>query len=134
VKRCSRCKEEKSRTSFNRNAQSGDGLQFYCRLCSAIAKRERDLRVRYGISSDDYTRMLAVQGGGCAICGQRCATGMRLAVDHDHSSGKTRGLLCAACNLALGKMQDRQEWLRSAAQYLDAHTFDVLSPAPPETP
>lgn len=53
-----------------------------------------------GVSDEDYARMLAAQGGGCAICGAPPKT-RRLHVDHDHRTGAVRGLLCYRCNRAL---------------------------------
>lgn len=63
--------------------------------------REYELRSRYGISSEEYDRLLQEQGGACAICAGSCPTGRRLAVDHDHETGRVRGLLCATCNQRL---------------------------------
>lgn len=81
--------------------------------------RARGLRRNFGITVADYDAMLAAQGGGCAICGGRCSSGKRLAVDHSHANGRTRGLLCANCNLSLGKMGDSPALLRKAASYLE---------------
>lgn len=63
--------------------------------------------------------MLKAQQYVCLICLGADATGRRLAVDHDHTTGKVRGLLCGACNTALGKMRDSPEQLRRAADYLE---------------
>jgi hypothetical protein len=57
-------------------------------------------RVELGLSLDDYERLLAAQGGGCALCGRKPKT-RRLDVDHDHRTGKIRGLLCQRCNRAV---------------------------------
>lgn len=73
-----------------------------------VSARDRNnaLRRRYGITQDDYERMLEEQGGACAIC--RATTSLRngkpfpFHVDHDHETGKVRGLLCGPCNKALG--------------------------------
>jgi hypothetical protein len=65
-------------------------------------RREHNLRTQYHIDSDIYDNMLNEQGGACAICGAQCLTGRRLAVDHDHNTGKVRGLLCFRCNASLG--------------------------------
>lgn len=63
--------------------------------------------------------MLAAQGGKCAICGGTNPGGHRLAVDHDHTTGAVRGLLCHACNAGIGKLRDDPALLRVAADYLD---------------
>ena len=66
-----------------------------------------------------YYDMLVAQGGVCAICRLTCQSGKRLCVDHDHATGKVRGLLCQKCNTVLGKMSDSPELLRRAAAYLE---------------
>jgi hypothetical protein len=61
------------------------------------------LQQRYGLSADDYDRMLAAQGGGCAMCGRTgYPSGRRLSVDHDHRTGAVRALLCQGCNVKVG--------------------------------
>lgn len=67
--------------------------------------REYELRNRYGITPEDYDRMLEEQGGVCAICEGACPTGRRLAVDHDHETGRVRGLLCVNCNQRLAWLE-----------------------------
>lgn len=81
-------------------------------------KRSRDLERLYGISIEDYESMLTSQNGVCAICQQSCPTGYNLSVDHDHQTGRVRGLLCVNCNSALGKFQDDPDLLVKAASYL----------------
>lgn len=77
------------------------------------------LRRDFGISLEDYQTMLAKQGGVCAVCLKPEKTKRRLAVDHDHNTGKIRGLLCRDCNTSLGKLGDSPEILRRAAAYLE---------------
>lgn len=89
--------------------------------------KERDLQKKFGLSLAEYGEMLVVQGGKCAICNQsetqvRNGTKKSLAVDHDHATGKIRGLLCTECNQALGKFKDDRNVLLSAIQYLDKHS------------
>ena len=84
-------------------------------------KRSRRLKFNFGITLDEYETMLAQQAGVCAICKappetSYCGT---LAVDHDHDTGKVRGLLCTRCNTALGSLRDSPEMLRAAANYLE---------------
>jgi hypothetical protein len=67
----------------------------------------------------DYDALLLKQGGGCYICGATTSFGgVRLAVDHDHETGKVRGILCKACNVALGQFRDNPEFCDKAAEYL----------------
>lgn len=78
-------------------------------------RRDWHLRRRYGIGSADYERMYEAQDGRCAICRQSSA--QRFHVDHDHASGRVRGLLCMRCNTALGHMES-EAWRIRAERYL----------------
>lgn len=80
------------------------------------------LRIRYGLTTAGYAAMLADQGGCCAICGAAPDGNTRyakLGVDHDHATGKVRGLLCDQCNRGIGAFKDDPTRLRAAAQYLE---------------
>lgn len=83
--------------------------------------REWWLKNNYGISAEIYEKMLKAQHGVCAICGEperliRQGKVMPLAVDHDHTTGEVRGLLCAKCNRAIGILTD--EGVLVAADYI----------------
>jgi hypothetical protein len=82
--------------------------------------RNRKLRSKYGITLDDYDKMLSNQNGVCAIC---CETLIRLDkkthVDHDHSTGRVRGLLCQECNLGIGFLKDNYQICEKAGAYLN---------------
>jgi hypothetical protein len=82
-------------------------------------ERWRDLKIlqRYGISGDDRNRLLARQGGVCAICRQK--PDRPLVIDHCHTFKKVRGLLCHKCNLGLGMFDDDIDRLRAAIAYLE---------------
>jgi hypothetical protein len=83
-------------------------------------QRRHLLKKYYGLSERDYDAMVASQGGLCGLC--RRPPGKRgLAVDHDHSTGRVRALLCDSCNVALGLMRDDPALLRAAANYIEAH-------------
>lgn len=79
--------------------------------------REQHLRRKFGIGAADYDRMLEAQGGRCAIC-QLQPRRRYLAVDHNHSTGAVRGLLCDPCNHGLGNFLDDPDLLRRALAYL----------------
>jgi hypothetical protein len=85
--------------------------------------RARNLMRSYGITIAQYDAMFAAQGGRCAIClsdKPRGSRGRHFAVDHCHSTGKVRGLLCSHCNTVLGKMNDNPDTLLRAVDYLKA--------------
>jgi len=77
------------------------------------------LRKAYGLSQQDYEQMCEVQEDRCAICGERPRKERDFCVDHDHVTGKVRGLLCRRCNLGLGNLRDDPMLLRQAAAYLE---------------
>lgn len=83
-----------------------------------------DLKKSYGITLEDWERMYAAQEGACAICKtsehEKSERYANLAVDHCHTTGRVRGLLCNTCNRALGMFQDNPEYLLRAAKYLGA--------------
>jgi len=82
--------------------------------------RDRQRRKRlagYGLTPESYDAILAAQGGGCAVCGK---ASKKLCVDHDHVTGKARGLLCGTCNTAIGALGDTVEKVWKAVAYLSA--------------
>lgn len=80
--------------------------------------RKRSLKCLYGITLDKYNEILNSQGGVCAICKGVNKTGKSLFVDHDHKTGKVRGLLCHRCNIVLGHARDEINILEKAIDYL----------------
>ena len=77
--------------------------EFYPRQKAKCKRCVRDLQLRkaYGITSQEYEHILALQGGVCKVCAGLTKTGKRLFVDHDHRTGKVRALLCDVCNTTL---------------------------------
>jgi hypothetical protein len=84
-------------------------------------RRDSQLRSTFGISLEEYDRILQAQGGHCRLCDATEAEAKNgvLDVDHDHASGLVRGLLCHRCNWGLGILQDDPLLLRRAADYLE---------------
>lgn len=80
-------------------------------------RRAANLKFRYGLSLADYDALLIRQGGGCAICG----TPSDLHVDHDHATGRVRGLLCRGCNIGVGHFADDSHRVAAASLYLSFH-------------
>lgn len=81
--------------------------------------RNRDLKWKFGITIEDYERMLENQANRCAICGgYQVIKGDNLYVDHNHQTGKVRGLLCHYCNVGIGMLKDNPQILQNAIDYL----------------
>ena len=116
---CRACRKEASRKSYtvNRDRRIAECKQY--RLKNPHIKRDYDLTRLYGISLNTYERLLKKQNGVCAICKHICTTGKNLSVDHNHSTGKVRGLLCRRCNLVLGSIEEVKEtYLSTMLEYL----------------
>ena len=98
-----------------RRAEHGGGrTRKHCSPeCNAMAN---SLRRNYGIEPDVYWQSIRK---GCEICGSEISiAGRKLAVDHSHSTGKFRGVLCANCNTGLGMFRDSPDLLKKAVEYL----------------
>jgi hypothetical protein len=86
---------------------------------SGLEKRDGIIRRQYGITLDQYNKMLKAQNNKCAICGNEDEVeGRKLAIDHCHNKGHVRGLLCGKCNRGLGLFYDNPELLQNAINYL----------------
>jgi hypothetical protein len=127
-------------SAYSLNKRRTDGYSFYCKECAnqkardrynerrsdpewyrmeQEKERDRHLRRTFGINIEQYNQMLEVQGGKCAIClSTECKSGYAFAVDHCHTTGAIRGLLCRDCNTSLGKFNDNIETLQRAVKYL----------------
>lgn len=119
-KRCPDCRELKPHSAFSKSTKNG--LQPYCKPCSAKRNREQVLKARYGITTEQYEAMLVSQRGLCAICREPQEGNRQMAVDHNHETGKVRGLLCDRCNRGIGLLRDSPLVLRAAVDYLEQHS------------
>ena len=82
--------------------------------------RNSTLKRRYDLSLDEYNKLLQEQNKCCAICGtSNEQITKRMHVDHNHDTGKVRGLLCDKCNRGLGFFNDDATQLRKALEYLN---------------
>lgn len=147
TRQCTACLETKAITEFHANRTKRSGVQSQCKRCvnarvAAWQKgagrerwRGRQLERNYGVDLATYKALVAEQGGVCAICG-KAPSGKRpaLAVDHDHTTGEVRGLLCRSCNVALGHFRDDERRLKAAVRYLETHEKRTRRKACPETP
>lgn len=137
-KQCQKCKIAHPVKSFTRNARNKDNLSTWCKQCRAeyakfyramnkekIKRKQRDIRYKesYGISLEDYDKILEKQGNKCACCGSTEASKSpgkwaNFCVDHCHLTGKVRGLLCNSCNIGIGKLGDNLDGVLNAVSYL----------------
>lgn len=81
--------------------------------------RATQIRIKFGITIEEHDKKLAEQNGVCAIC--KRSIEMALCVDHDHVTGKVRGLLCHQCNFVIGNAEDNVNTLESAIKYLQLY-------------
>lgn len=84
------------------------------------AKRNSTYKRKYGITLAEYDVMFEDQNGTCSIC-KLPEINRRLAVDHDHKTGKVRSLLCTRCNMVIGLMEENTESLNNAIKYIERH-------------
>jgi len=139
---CTKCKEFKPTAEFSKQNARPDGLNPYCKTCvkayyvahkgkgigkgkrklprtdaQRVKQRTHNLRLHYNITPEEYDALFAQQEGKCKLCHQPPKEGKKLFVDHNHKTGKVRGLLCHKCNQGL--VEDI-EWHRTAIAYLEA--------------
>lgn len=116
TKLCIRCDEHLPSDSFVRNKTCKDGLNGWCKSCS----KDASLIKKYQITLDDYNKLLQNQQFKCAICETTNPAGPtnKFVVDHCHTTGIVRGLLCNHCNTGIGKLKDSYELLSKAANYV----------------
>jgi len=97
------------------------------KVAKSNQNRVRQLKCRYGMSVEEYDAMAAEQEGLCAIClasEAQPGTGSRLHVDHNHTTGKVRGLLCSRCNKALGFVESTN--FRNLLDYIKKYEPDLF--------
>lgn len=147
TKQCTKCLITKDILDFPKNKKGINGIYCQCKSCHNLAGRRRfaspEARLKVKGNQlrrywpelaprarlEKYAALLREQNGLCAICFQsetivdgKSLKTRDLAVDHSHLTGKTRGLLCTACNISLGKLKENIETFQSAIAYLKRHT------------
>lgn len=142
LKYCPKCKKKKEIDEFHKNKSNKSGHADYCKLCSNASHRHhyatspeyrRKLKISSGknccfISNEEYAEKFNLQKGKCAICGRhQNEINKALGTDHNHTTGKFRGLLCNNCNLALGNLRDNIELLKAAIVYLEIYEKTPIS-------
>lgn len=145
MKKCGRCKQLLPEDNFSYNAQTRTNLSCYCKPCTSIINKEwraknpeiskknssdwakanplilanKALIRNYGVTLEDKNRLLKSQNNKCAICGRILVIGNKNThLDHEHKTGKIRGVLCNQCNHLIGNCFERISILESAICYL----------------
>ncbi len=136
---CRVCREEKNLVDEFYLSRKNPGLassySYECKVCTikrtsnynknnSNSVRSQYLKRNYGLTFEEFDVMLSNQDNACAICGtnkpsKNRGRTRRFHVDHDHKTGKVRGLLCKSCNLALGEIGDNIHTLKSMIEYLE---------------
>jgi hypothetical protein len=145
---CTTCNLPKALDDFHRNCQRADGHLSRCKSCvkeyrnlhpldntkvykSMVVKdpqynRKRNLKKLYNITLEEFDEMLKSQDGVCKVCKRPQLGKGDFHVDHDHETGKIRGLLCHKCNVALGMVQDDIQILKKLINYLESNKLHNL--------
>lgn len=123
---CAHCDQEheQSTRQIKSGAKSRQCSQYKPHNYTGVAKDDALIRRKYGITLEQYNKLLISQDNGCAICGRaEEPDGRRLAIDHDHATGNVRGILCNNCNNGLGSFSDNIEQIIKAIDYLKNPPF-----------
>ena len=136
-KKCSKCKTlyPSSTDFFYKRRSSGDGLDSWCKNCKKNYDYKRNEVIRlekYHLTSKKYDRFIVKQNNKCAICGidfwylskkkiDIVPNTGKPRIDHDHFTGKVRGLLCSDCNIVIGCFKDNPLIILRAIYYLRGH-------------
>lgn len=124
---CAGCQSFRDLLDFGKGATE-------CRACKSSKSHAAMIAKTYGLTPDEYSALLAAQGGKCAICRARPKS-KRLAVDHDHKSGAVRGLLCSRCNHDLmGSAWDSLALVVALWHYLNTPPAGGEWPTPEKAP
>jgi hypothetical protein len=131
LKTCSLCRLEKTVEHFLSDRRSLDGFASRCKECRRINRtpedaekaRRRFLKWKFGITLEEYNTILEQQESACAICCQPNSWERNFDVDHNHATGAIRGILCSACNTAIGLIAEDPCRAIRLARYLAQHNL-----------
>jgi hypothetical protein len=120
---CKFCIRKQQKKRYDGNAEFARARQRKYNAHNPQVMRKINLKKKYGITLEQYNTMFIFQGGVCLVCGQseivtRLGKIKNLAIDHNHVTGKIRGLLCQKCNQALGLLNDNPVIIKSLLKYI----------------
>jgi recombination endonuclease VII len=119
LKTCTSCRQVQALICFYSDPRHADGKQTVCRTCWAAKTENKYYLCEYGLTPEDYQKMLDAQDGLCAICG-RAPKKQKFNVDHCHTTYRIRALLCVNCNTNLLPLVERYpQWVQNAFKYLE---------------
>ena len=133
---CNKCKKTLSVDSFYVRKAGKEKGRFIkpCKECIKKKRKEytnssrgkfiyrrKHLKNNYGLTVEKFNQMYADQNGRCAICGVSSDVERNLAVDHDHKTGKVRGLLCVFCNTLTGYVEKQPKRIKRVKEYLKTY-------------
>jgi len=122
MRECTKCHQMKEESEYYNPSPSHRKIYRECKKCMTERTSRSFRKLRYGMTFEEYEQMLEKQMNCCAICKATVEeNGRLLSVDHDHSNGKVRQILCDRCNRMLGQVQDNPAILAAAADYLIKH-------------
>ena|SRR6218665_46979 len=126
LKKCSKCSEVKEVREYNKDKHTRTGYTSLCKLCikekskkDKFLNKKSRLKNLYNTTPEVVNLMLGEQNGSCAICKEDITE--KNHIDHCHTTGKLRGILCRNCNIGLGHFKDNIDYLGSAINYLRKH-------------
>jgi hypothetical protein len=116
MRECQKCKSLKPPSDYGVQKTQWTNT---CIECFQLEARRRHFKSKYKITLEEYELLYEKQQGKCAICGCKDTGNRRyLSVDHCHTTKAIRGLLCQACNKAIGLFKDNPILLKKASKYL----------------
>ncbi len=131
---CTKCRQRQSMQNFGWTGKPHKYRKHACKTCAYVPGSvvssggsshgvDAAMGRTYGVTAAAILKLKEDQNFECAIC--HAALDSRAHVDHDHGTGKVRGILCFTCNTGLGKFRDNVEYLRSAVTYLERTPPDL---------
>ncbi len=133
MKKCKDCGKRKRLSEFTPRSERSGHYTVNCKDCRSkdsqeyrrknrsdvrVYEKSSKLKIAYGITLNEFNEILKRQGERCAICRTNRPSGRGFGVDHDHKTGRIRGILCHSCNTGIGLLKDSPKLLEKALKYL----------------